>query len=210
MAGYIPCFVVTPTAEAVRSLRRYVAGRQDCPGPYKFHNASVDIGREPFPENRVVIFEGEADLGIVNGFQDTEFEAADRRWPKVCAGCSYEFNWHDQWQCNVTRLFAGGPSESTWIGTLREAPPGAIWEATWLGKNYRGPDGRSIVVKLPDGTDWIVDAETAQGGRWTRTGEIPRISVTPSVDTGRYHGFLRDGMITADLEGRIYSLVEFR
>jgi len=68
-----------------------------------------------------------------------------------------------------------------------------------------------IVVRLPDGTDWVVDHASSRSLQeqrpqgWNVSGELPRISVTPSIHViGRYHGFVTDGVLTDDLEGRSY------
>ena len=85
---------------------------------------------------------------------------------------------------------AGGqPSELVHWTTL---PPGAI---------YRDPDF-GLIVKLPTGEDWHVEI----GGKhrtWKWSGTLPQITVTPSINAvGRYHGWLRKGELTDDIEGR--------
>ena len=40
---------------------------------------------------------------------------------------------------------------------------------------------------------------------WVISGKPPNITITPSIDcVGRYHGFVRDGIITPDCEGRLF------
>ena len=81
-----------------------------------------------------------------------------------------------------------------------------MWYADWMGQNYIGPDGHALVVRTPSG-DWAVDGPSSGGGKWTRTGTVPNITVTPSIVMGPhkdaegkilkpgYHGWLRDGAL---------------
>lgn len=98
--------------------------------------------------------------------------------------------------------------------------PGAMWDAWW----YRGvtggpfldplPDGRSIVVTLPNGHDWCIDMRSSNCTLpddtahhcWVRHGEPPNITVDKdgltcqagagSIQSGSYHGFLKSGQFT--------------
>lgn len=63
-----------------------------------------------------------------------------------------------------------------------------------------------ICVVCPNGETWQIDRRSSNGNGWTVTGELPRITCAPSIVAGNYHGFLRDGEFTADLEGRLYIL----
>ena len=74
----------------------------------------------------------------------------------------------------------------------------------WYGK--RPP----LFVITPDGP-WCVDAVSTDGGGkntnhgWTVTGKPPLITATPSINmVGKYHGWLTDGILSDDLEGRTY------
>jgi hypothetical protein len=91
---------------------------------------------------------------------------------------------------------------------------GAMW---WVeGRDeYAGADhlanrrGQHLLIVETPGGAWVVDGRsfdgTTYGPGWVRTGEPPRVTVTPSVNiVGAYHGYLRDGVLTDDLEGRIY------
>jgi len=62
-----------------------------------------------------------------------------------------------------------------------------------------------ICVICPNGDPWEIDAWSSNGTGWTVTGELPRITCAPSIVAGDYHGFLRDGEFTPDLEGRTYG-----
>lgn len=63
-------------------------------------------------------------------------------------------------------------------------------------------DDQGLVVLLPCRSFWHPDR---QDRTWTRTGVPPNVTVTPSVNAvGRYHGWLRDGVLTEDCEGRVF------
>lgn len=71
-------------------------------------------------------------------------------------------------------------------------------------------DRRPLFVILPglipfciDGQVWV-DGEPSGG--WTVTGDAPNITVMPSINAGgTYHGFLQNGLLSADVEGRLYG-----
>jgi hypothetical protein len=79
------------------------------------------------------------------------------------------------------------------------APPGAMWDCDWLHCDAtvnRYPDGKCWCVRTPKG-DWLIDgpSSTHEQG-WTRTGEAPYLTVTPSIITPRgYHGWLTEGLL---------------
>lgn len=87
------------------------------------------------------------------------------------------------------------------------APVGAMWDCDWMrdhkmdsGLAYnRNPDGVVLAVRTPGG-DWVVDGPSfcnrVESGSWSRTGTIPNVTATPSIDIpGKYHGWLRDGYL---------------
>ncbi len=61
-----------------------------------------------------------------------------------------------------------------------------------------------IAVVCPNGYEWEIDRWSSNGTGWTVTEELPNITCSPSIVAGDYHGFLRDGEFTDDLEGRAY------
>lgn len=70
-------------------------------------------------------------------------------------------------------------------------PPGGPEGLMCLDQVY--PEGRF------EGTEYVVIKEHV----WTVTGEWPNITVTPSINSvGRYHGWIQNGVITDDCEGR--------
>jgi hypothetical protein len=59
-----------------------------------------------------------------------------------------------------------------------------------------------ICVVCPNGEWWEVDRKSSNGEGWIVTGELPTITCSPSIVVDGYHGFLRAGEFTPDLEGR--------
>lgn len=52
----------------------------------------------------------------------------------------------------------------------------------------------------------IATRDTGQHHGWRVTGELPNITIHPSVDVeGYYHGWITDGVIGDDLSGRTYN-----
>lgn len=94
-------------------------------------------------------------------------------------------------------------------GTVEDFGPGAMLDFAshpGHGDAYGymvGPDGRCLIVVLPPAgpalSHWYVDGKAKDGGRWSRTGDPtadpPTLSVTPSILTPDYHGFLTDGVL---------------
>jgi hypothetical protein len=102
--------------------------------------------------------------------------------------------------------------------SLSQCPPGAMWNADWMlgleDEPYAGPDGLCLVVKLPNGNDWMIDGiannctdrdDALRAGHkcWVRHGAPPLITVDKagktcsagagSILSGSYHGFLKNG-----------------
>jgi len=76
------------------------------------------------------------------------------------------------------------------------------YKRDWLGK--RSP----LVVRLPDGCAWCVDlvaSNNRSGSGWTVTGDAPNITARPSIAVHGYHGWLTNGVLSDDLEGRRYD-----
>ena len=91
----------------------------------------------------------------------------------------------------------------------------SFWEAHYLSLEYlRDWYGRRppITIVLPDGTPWCIDHRfgTHNGKKgpqpgWAVTGTEPLLTATPSIHAvGRYHGWLRYGTLSDDLDGRTY------
>lgn len=186
----IRCFLLIPTNRAQRSLRRYSSFNttdDKCTSGYGYHNA-------------VEVLPGEVEWNDpnCNGRGEPPANHNDPRWPVKCV-CGYEFLETDEWQQNVHRLFErtdGG--EAT---TIDRAPVGAMWWAEWLSEisstsrfhRERG-GGPHLMVRTPGG-DWDIDSKASNGDGWNRTGDPPGVTATPSIVAGRYHGWLRDGVL---------------
>lgn len=107
---------------------------------------------------------------------------------------------------------------------LKGRRPGDMWFMPWyedhpmLSPEYnRDWKGKRppICIVLPNGHDFIPDMKFADlnGGfkehGWTITGEIPNITISPSINqVGKnengYHGWLINGILSDDIEGRTY------
>ncbi len=78
----------------------------------------------------------------------------------------------------------------------------------WYGK--RPP----IMIVLPNGSHWLIDSRFGGGPNderkpngWVITGEVPNLTAMPSINhlgPGGYHGWLKDGVLSDDLEERTY------
>lgn len=175
----IVCFFLEPTEFAEESLRRY--SQQPCQLK-GHHSAIVKIATCTFPKSD---YDGEG---------HDRHPHDDPRWPSSCE-CGYTFVEEDAWQYNKLRVYGRDEDSSTWT-TLDEAPPGAMWFSDFY--DWKGPDGHCLSVKTPGGV-WTVDAPAWGGGGlpWTRTGEVPQVTATPSINfPGKYHGWLANGILT--------------
>lgn len=186
----IRCYLLTPTTRAIRELRRYATAHGSDDGHY--HSASVRCGVVDAHVNRD---------GSVPA-QTPRRRKGDPPWPVECS-CGYRFRPEDHRQVNLHLLFRR--SDSGELVTLGDAPPGAMWDAKWAPDTWKGPDGRKLVVRCPNGMDWYVDGVSTSGGRWTRTGHVPDITVSPSIaigvpeDPAFYHGHLQQGVFTGHI-----------
>jgi hypothetical protein len=128
----------------------------------------------------------------------------DPRWPASCA-CGYAFQEADHWQVHIDRLWQGTPDGKLYALRDPDLPIGAMWDAKWFKDSWKGPDGLSLVVRMPGGSDFPVDM-TLSGESWTRIGTPPQISVHPSVNcVGVYHGHIKNGVISEDVEKRPFA-----
>ena len=106
----------------------------------------------------------------------------------------------------------------------KQPQPGDMWYAPWyiekdgvpcsyLTEEYKR-DWMSkrlpLVVMLPCKEGFLVDSRCMVNGKmldhgWKVTGEVPNITVSPSINfIGRYHGWLQNGILSDDIEGRKY------
>lgn len=183
MRGPVTCFLIVATDRHRVKLRRWAADA-DCPSrPSGPHEAGAVVGEERHESHPTC------------GDDPARFPHDDPRWPSKCDHCGAPFAPSDAWQVFYEGVYAradGAPGEHY----LRSLTPGAMYDATWLD-HQRGPDGRSLILQLPDGRPWHIDGPSTNGNGWTRTGEAPRITARPSILTPGYHGWLTDGVLTS-------------
>ena len=82
--------------------------------------------------------------------------------------------------------------------------PGAIWQSPTQ-------DGDAVwLLRLPNGAPWNIYGRMSDGSPgWNITGEMPDITARPSINSTYpprkgYHGWLTNGVLSEDLEGRTY------
>jgi len=196
------CVLLLATDQASLSLRRY-ASKSACPiSGVGIHNAHALIGTAPI----VVSERGTWDVAAV-----AQPPESDPRWPARCV-CGYTFGPEDTYQLFKDRQYTRQDTGA--LLTLAEAEPGMLWDAPWyldFADPWAGPDGRSLVMRLPGGGEWAIDAPAQNGPGWERSGEPPKITARPSIlshpsgSVRGYHGWLTDGVLSDDLEGRTYD-----
>lgn len=203
---------VNPTNEVAIGLRRYAypTTTHDCAGGY--HDALVYIGRAPATWR-------ETDHGP-RLEHTVEVPHDDPRWPAVCDRCAYVFSDDDKWQDWQELIYRRSDTDTdvvlhrTGAVDAPPAPPGASWDAWWMHSSR--PDKIYLMVRLPNGHDWAVDSQASNCTRkgethecWVRHGAPRDCRVTVdkdgdtcaagagSIQAGDYHGFLRNGVLTA-------------
>lgn len=186
MARVIQCFWMEGTGWWQRYLRRYVGSDkgEKCPGPMSYHDYMVPLDR--------VQQERDAD-GILRKTGEEMGPVPERTappWPTAC-GCGFLFRETDAWQVFVDEIYRRVDTGQEF--PLRQAPEGALWDAKWARDFWKGPDGRSLIVRLPGAHDWQVDGPCtncpwSDGSHpehkcWVRHGEPPNITVDKAGNT---------------------------
>jgi len=101
--------------------------------------------------------------------------------------------------------------------TAARARPGDMWylpepipaHLARLAPEHAGQ--RPLILVLPGPCRFSVFGPTWSAGGagpsgWAVSGEPPLITLTPSIDVkGIYHGYVRDGVITDDIDGRRFN-----
>lgn len=116
------------------------------------------------------------------------------------------------WPCYIVKPIRGNIFELDGRKvTIQELKPGACWL-----------DDGDLYVLLPNCEEWPVDLGRRQNAsrlardpegaaknrlpEWRWTGTLPNITITPSVNcVGRYHGWVQNGVVTDDCEGRKFD-----
>jgi hypothetical protein len=190
--------MLEPTDRVRLELRRYRHSEgNDCPDPvWRYHNGHA-LFRAPDGTDAWPYRESPDHPGCSASYEHEAPPHSDPRWPLKCDKCDYFFVEEDHWQVFQNRLYRRGDTGE--LCTLRDAPPGAMYDAVWYPESFgRGPDGKALVVCLPpNGGDdwWHIDGPSSNGTGWTRTGVPPLVTANPSILTDRYHGFLRNGWL---------------
>lgn len=192
----IQCFMLEQTNKEQRSLRRFTYSTDaKCPhGDGWGHDASVKI--EP---------------GVAEGEGSTSGDLwphDDPRWPTQCE-CGYEFQASDEWQLSCHRIWRRVDNGEEMTLDYRELPAGAMYWATWYSNDeafsstyhqQRG-GGPHLMVNTPGGI-WDADSMASNGPGWQWSGTPPNITANPSIGiqnndgSWRFHGWLRDGVLT--------------
>ena len=208
----IKIFYLQPTDRERQWLRRYSA-REGCTG----------VGRS-YCEGMFEL--GEADIlytsdGYIDASGRRKPPTSDPRWPTKCAHCARPFEASDTYQLFGRQLYIR--ESDGFRCTLENAPAGACWDAWWISERRKdgptgcgchiGPDHRSLIVKCPDGHDWLIDGRASNCTRkhdnkhhcWVRHGkpEDGTLHVDKNGDTcqagagsimtPKWHGFLHNG-----------------
>jgi hypothetical protein len=194
----IKVFFLDPTNRHRRALRRCGRGDNNCVGESgRWCRAAVEID---------II---EASESPISG--EIEWPRDDPSWPQTCERCGRAFTIEDHWLVDHDRFYRR--TDNGELITLRNAPPGACWDASWYHDWRVGPDGRSLVVICPDGHQWFIDNRCSNCTLpnddvhrcWVRHGKpedgtlhVDKNGVTcaagaGSIQTGKWHGFLHHG-----------------
>jgi hypothetical protein len=214
------CYFLEPTDTVRRWLRRYTGHRKHgARGEWTcaagWHEAMV-----LFDETRAIweqrTYETGRSFRSITHKEDDRPAEWDPRWPTRCAKCDYDFDDLDERQLFYDLLYRRADTSA--LTTLRDALPGAMWDAWWLrgligGQVLGGPadDGRRLMVKCPNGREWFIDGRASNCTLpqddnhrcWVRHGEPPDLVVDKqgvtcsagagSIQAGDYHGFLGAG-----------------
>ena len=176
----VACFFCERVPRIRRYLRRFVMGDSQCPShPSRGCHNKVFLDDIDYPDAVIRVFEHPRD---------------DPRWPKQCV-CGHTFQASDYWQVFSDWLFKRVDTGE--VLTTEAMPPGAIYRAHWHEdfSDWRGPDSFSLICRLPNGLDWFIDGPANNGPGWDRTGVVPRLTCSPSILAGDYHGYLTDGVL---------------
>lgn len=198
-SGGVPCFLMSALPRSRRWLRRY------------------SLNREPYVSTMVLLDDTDRAEGML---RDNTPESvlgpdwkSDPRWP-THAEDGYEFQPHEPYQVFERRLWQHPDGRQL---TIEEFPPGAMFNADWMSERYRGADGLSLHVVLPNGANWCIDSQSSNCTRpnephkcWCRHGTVPDVTVDKNGDTcqagggsilthkgqpDEWHGFLRNGRL---------------
>lgn len=108
--------------------------------------------------------------------------------------------------------------------TVIEKKAGDWWYCPWLldqgweewdylsAKYIALPEPRRppVCIRLPGGSDWVMDSNSSQGGGWDVSGEEGMWTCSPSIlvrttNNSGYHGYLQNGVLIDDVEGKKFD-----
>lgn len=208
-------FWLERTDNVAWGLRRYADRDRSTCGADSYHDALIYLGVQP------AVFSERGTYAAV-----AAVDHDDPRWPTGCRRCDFIFGVDDRWQTWQEGIYLRPDTGQQYVlhqsaGAdglgAPSAPVGASWDAWWMSDWAKGPDGICLMVRLPNGHDWMVDNEanncTRPGDRnhkcWVRHGDPRESNVTVdkngatcaagagSILAGDYHGFLVGGVLTA-------------
>lgn len=206
MPDSVLCFLLEETDKVQLYARRYRHNvtERDCPGPMMYHNRAVPFATDSVAANTYL------PSREIKNYPGAPF-------PEFCE-CGAKFIDSDCWQIFQERIYRRADTGEEM--TTRDAGPGAMWNGWWYGKYMQGDDGQSLIVKLPNGSLWMIDSRANNCTRtnddqnlhrcWIRHGEAPLITVDKdtrggtfetcaagagSIAAGGWHGFLTNGVL---------------
>jgi hypothetical protein len=212
----IKCVMLEPTTMEEQRLRRYTTNHGECAdiANWGTHQNWVKIGE--VEKDGLSDYSNATNQSIRPG-QTYPVSFEDGRWPTHCT-CGWKFPDEVGKQYFPESLYRVQGTDT--LVTLRNAPAGSMWYATWLEESNwpTGPDGRVLIVRLPNGSDWTIDSrasnctlkEDTVHRCWVRHGTPPEINVDKNGHTCQagggsissregkpdyYHGFLRNGFL---------------
>jgi hypothetical protein len=112
-------------------------------------------------------------------------------------GMAFEMPWYFDPRGELAAI--GGSRKTAMITADRKGELGFLSMHYWRDWSSKRPP---ICVVCPNGEWWEIDRKSSNGDGWIVTGDFPNITCAPSIVVEGYHGFLRDGEFTPDIEGR--------
>ena len=219
MSDPVKVFWIEPTDRERQWLRRFNFGKdRKCEKSTYGCDAMFDLGEAD------ILYDPDGYIGTPRNLPPHD----DPRWPKTCAACGHPFDEKDEYQLHGKQIYIRPDTGARF--TIKDAPVGACWDAWWVHHRSRrrgevpavpgvgsmtGDDGRSLVVRCPDGHDWMIDSRASNCDKkdddthhcWVRTGrpEDGTLHVDKngntcgagggSIQTTNWHGFLHSGML---------------